>query len=299
MAEDTPEEIVVESADEATETPATPEVAAITPQEGVDSLKAKLAAERSAREAAEMRANEAAQGEAAARGQVHESQISEITTALGVVNSNAERLEEQYAEAAANGDWAAAAKLQTAMARNENNRIQLEQGKQALEATPKPTARTQPVTPSDPVEALAKQLTGRSAEWVRKHPEFASDPKKYNRMVAAHNLVVSNDVKPDSDEYFAEVEKLLGVEQARTVTSTKNEVSTDADEPLAASAQATGGRGAQPSPAPVSRGGTGTGSRPQVVRLTAAQRDAAAASGLTDVEYARNLEQLRKQGRLN
>ena len=183
------------------------------------------------------------------------------------------------------------------MARNETQRVQLEQGKQSLEAAPKPKADVKPVQAADPVEALANQLTPRSAAWVRAHPEFARDPKQYARMLAAHNATVNADIKGDSDEYFAEVERILNV-SARKAPA-EDDAPLPGEKPLTEAAKATGGRGATPAAAPVSRSGTGTGSRPNVVRLTAAERETAKLSGLTDEEYAKNKMDLQKQNRLN
>jgi len=292
-----PEDVEVVVADGADAAPAA--AAVVTPDEGIAKLQRELAAERAARETAERRANAAAQSEAAARGETQESQIAQVATALDVVARNAETLEANYAQLAAAGEWAEAAKVQTQMARNESHRVQLEQGKAALEAAPKPKAAVADVRPADPVEAIAVQLTPRSAAWVRAHPEFAADPKKYAQMVAAHNLTISRDFKPDSDEYFAEVEKVLGVDgRAAAKPSDAAGAGAGGDEPLADAAKATGGRGASAPAAPVTRSGTGTGSRPTVVRLSQAEREAAKASGLTDEEYARNKADLQKQGRL-
>jgi hypothetical protein len=289
--------VVVVAEDGAAPAAAAENPAVVTPDEGIAKLQRELAAEREARVAAETRANESAAREAAARGETMDSQLAQITGALDTVTANAETLKANYAAAAAAGDWEQVAEIQTQIARNENHRVQLEQGKASLEAAPKPKAAVAPVRPADPVEALAKQLTPRSADWVRAHPEFTSDPKKYAQMVAAHNLTVSRDFKPDSDEYFAEVEKVLGVGAAVAKAPVDGEL--PGEKPLTAAAEATGGRGAQPPAAPVTRSGTGTGSRPTVVRLTSAEREAAKASGLTDEEYARNKMDLQKQGRLN
>lgn len=212
--EQKPEDEVVVVAAEDDAQPAAEVVAkpAITADEGIDALKTKLAAEQVAREAAERRANEAATREAEARGETQDSQLAQITTALDVVTRNAEALESNYATLAAAGEWVEAAKVQTAMARNESHRVQLEQGKASLEAAPKPRAAVTEVRPADPVEALAKQLSPRSAAWVRAHPEFASGAK-YQGMLGAHNAARSKGIKGDSDEYFAEVERILDIGQ--------------------------------------------------------------------------------------
>ena len=67
---------------------------------------------------------------------------------------------------------------------------------------------------------------------------------------------------------------------------------------MADSAKVTQRRSAPPA-APVSRSGNGTGSSPNVVRLTSAEREIASMMGMTDKEYAKNKVALQKEGKLN
>ena len=71
------------------------------------------------------------------------------------------------------------------MAANEAKALQLENGKQSLKETPRSAPR-----PLDPVEAFATQLSPRSAAWVRAHPEYATNPKLTQKMIAAHNMAL-------------------------------------------------------------------------------------------------------------
>ena len=290
-------EVIVENAEEQ-EAPAS--AAAITPTEGIDALRAQLEAERAARVAAEQRASTAERTAVEAQGRAQDSDLQTVVNALGRTTDKAVALKQQYADAMSASEWEQAAELQEQISRNEAIRLQLEQGKAALESQPKPAIK--PAEHSDPVEAVASRLTPRSAAWVRAHPEFARDPKKLQKMVSAHNFVMADENAPvaDSKEYFSAVEKLLGVGSENTEarpTTTATTTETNADAPLAAAATATGGRNAAPVAAPVSR--SGTGSRTQVVRLTSAQREAAAASGMTEQEYAKALEKLKAEGRIN
>jgi hypothetical protein len=109
-------------------------------------------------------------------------------------------------------------------------------------------------------------------------------------MIAAHNLAVADGLQPDSDDYFGYVEDTLKV---------RNQPSTvDTDNPFSSAATPTQRRSSPPA-APVSRSGNGTGTRPNVVRLTAEQRDIAASLGMTEKEYALNMVALQREGKLN
>jgi len=185
------------------------------------------------------------------------------------------------------GDFTAAAEAQEQMSANSAKLLQLEQGKIALENAPKQQVM-QPVRPADPVEALAAQLSPRSAAWVRANPQFARDSRLYAKMIAAHNLAVADGISPDTDEYFETVES--------TLKMTRNPA--PSDDPMSAAAQPVSRRTPPPA-APVSRSGSTPGTRPNVVRLTSAEREMAQMMGMTEQEYAKNKLALQREGKLN
>lgn len=264
------EEIKVELSDEK---PGTKPKKSST-DDALEELKANLEAEKAARLDAEKRAYEASTRASVATNEVRENQYHLISNALESVKQNSEVLISNYRDAISEGDHDRAARIQHDMIINNDRLKDLERGKTDLENQPRAQAPAA-YTPSDPVEALASQLTPRSAEWIRRNPQYATNPKLYQKMIAAHQLVVSDDYTPDTDDYFDRVESILGVS-----------ASSDYSNPSQTAAKATQKRSSPPA-APVSRSGTGTGSRPNVVRLSAAEREIAQFSGMTDEEYAR------------
>lgn len=275
------DEVKVEKAEEA------PPKTEIEPAEGIEALKAQLEREKAARIAAEKRAHEAAEASVRAQTEVQDSNLSLIVNAIETIKQNAEVLKGNYREAASTGDWDRAAEIQQAMSINAAKLLQLEQGKEALEQAPKPKAPPPPAL--DPVEALASQLSPRSADWIRRNPQFVSDQRAYQRMIAAHNLVVNEGIAADTDEYFAEIETILKVRKAPQPEAR-------VDDATAEAAKVTQRRSASPAAAPVSRG---TGTRPNVVRLTQAEREIAASMQMTEQEYAKNKLALQKEGKIN
>ena len=277
------------------ETKPTPKQA-LTPEEGLQKLQKQLEEERSARQAAEQRANEAAQAEAKARTDVQTSQLDLIKGAIEQVTQQNDTLEASYADALAAQDWKAAAKAQRQMADNAAKLAQLESGKVALEKAPKPVPRA----PADPVEQFCAQLSAPSAAWVRAHPEFVRDQHKNQQMLAAHQLAIARGYKADTPEYFGSIEKTLEIAPAVTKTATQDD---EHDDPMADAAKPVNGSGrtasAAPAAAPVSRGGNGNGSRPNVVKLSPAEVEIAQAMGMTAEEYARNKVALKKEGKLS
>lgn len=258
---------------------------AIEPEEGIEALKAKLADSQRERDAETQRRRDAEARAASAGKEVSDTNLSLVSNAIATVTAASERLETDYAQALQDSDYAAAAKIQREMAKNEVNLQSLEAGKRQLEED----AKRPPVVerPNDPVEALAGQLTSRSASWVRAHPEYARDPSLYQSMLAAHNLAIGKRLEPDSDAYFSKIEELLEIR--RPAVAAREEPQESA---LSAAAEPT--RSVAPPAAPVRGGGSSN-----TVRLSAAEREMAAMSGLTDAEYAREKQALQKEGKLN
>ena len=187
--------------------------AVVTPDEGLEKLKKQLEDEKKATESerqgrieAERRAQEASDSEVKARTEVQGSQLDLITNAIATIEQSNEALKSAYREARANNDTDKEWELQETLSENAAKLIQLKAGEKALKNAPKPTPR--PMT--DPVEQFAAKLTPTSAAWVRSHPEYVRDPKKNRAMLAAHELAMSRDIAPDSEEYFQDVEDDLG-----------------------------------------------------------------------------------------
>ena len=259
----------------------------ILPEDGIRELKFQLEQEKLARAEAEKRARMAAEREYAAKNEVTDTNLSLITNAISTTQQETAYLKTGYRDAMASGDYDKAAEIQQRMSDNAARILQLENGKDALEkqARQAPVYQQQPV---DPVEALAGQLSPRSAAWIRSNPQFATDQRLFQKMIAAHNLALADGLTPDTDDYFATVEDSLRIRRPEPVYS----------DPMAEAATVTQKRSAPPA-APVSRGGAGMGSNPNRVTLTAAEREMAQMMGMTDKDYAINKLALQKEGKLN
>ena len=105
-------------------------------------------------------------------------------------------------------------------------------------------------------------------------------------MIAAHNLVTADGIASDTPEYFASVEKVLGI-------------GAPVEEDALSFASAPAQRRSAPAAAPVSRTGTATGTRPNIVRLSAEEREMASMMGMTPEDYARNKVALKREGKLH
>ena len=276
------EEIVVAEAPEPEVEVKQPEISV---EDGINELKARLEEERRAREDAERRYREAQEQALSAKNDAYDTNLRLIDNAIETVKRNNEILKQNLKDAMAAGDYDAAANIQADMIKADNDLRQLQTGKQQYEAAGKQQAKA-----VDPVESLASQLTPRSADWVRAHPEYARDPAMTRRMVRAHEDAVDEGLVADTDEYFAFVETKLKIR--------KPEAPKQEESALSEAAAPTQRRSAPPA-APVSRSGTGTGgTRSNVVSLNSAEREHARAMGMTDREYAIQKQALIKEGKL-
>lgn len=265
---------------------------ALKPEDGIEELRRQLASETEARKRSEALLSQEVQVNARLRSEAQNSDLQTITSAIEVVRSNQNNAKTALKKALADGDVDAIADLQEEIAVNSVRIAQLESGKESIEAQAKnPPHQQTPV--NDPVEALASQLSSRSAAWVRNHPEFAKDSRKYQAMIGAHNVAIGQGKAVDTDEYFTEIERVLGV-----TTTSKDEDNVD-DDPTRDAAK-TVQRRSSPSPAPVSRTTTTTPEeRKNTIRLSAAEREMASNMGMTEEEYAKNKRELVRQGRIN
>lgn len=255
----------------------------IAPDVGIEALKIQLENERKARFEAEQRANAAANFAHQSNAEVQDSNLQLVVSAIETVKRDNMMNRRAYSEAMAAGDFDRAAEIQDVMSLNNAKLLQLENGKSALEQRAQ-EARQQRQQPqqqpvSDPVEAVASQLSPRSAAWIRAHPECVKNGKTYTKMIGLHNVAIADGIEPDTDEYFDYIETNLGYKKPQ------RQQDVDQDEDPQAQAAKPMARKAAPPAAPPSRG-SGNGSR---ITLSAAQREAASISGLTEEEYARNL----------
>lgn len=295
---DSAEDLVIESAEDKPGAAASgdkdePEKKVVEPEEGVERLRESLAQERLARQEAERRSAAAHAEAQSARSEAQDSNLALVKNAVEAVKSQQESLKVRYRQARADGDIDAEADILAEMQTNAAKLVQLEQGHAVLEAQakePKPEPRQ---APADPVEALAAQLSPRSAAWVRAHPQCATDQRQFQKMLAAHNLAVADGLQVDTDDYFAAIEGTMGLNR-RSAELDVDDATSQAAKPAQ--------RRQSPPAAPVSRGGP-AGSNPNRVTLTAAEREVASMMFPEEKDpyraYAANKLALQREGKMS
>jgi hypothetical protein len=254
----------------------------VKPEEGIADLKRQLDEERARRAEVERRNHELAQQAHAARLDKEDTDIQLVSSAIDTLDRDTELLKQSLQYAMQTGDHARQVEIQEEISDNKAKLLQLRNGLEAMKSKPKAPP---PQVNRDPVEAFAAQLTPRSADWVRAHPDFVRDPVKNRKMIAAHELAVADGHIPDTDGYFAAIEETLRVKPQAKVAE---------EEATASAAKVVQRRDAAPAAAPVSRGQQSR----NTVRLTAAEREMAEMMNMKPEEYAKHKVALQKEGKL-
>lgn len=261
-------------------------------QEALEKLQKKLKKEEKLRKKAEHEAYEASVRANQASSEIETSNMTLVTTAIDTVKRDQEILKANLRDSMSIGDYDKAAEIQEAMSMNSAKLLQLEQGFQEMKNRPKIEPVAPPQRASDMIDDIASRVTPLSAKWIKQNRDHLEDPRAIRMMGRAHEDAVDMGIRPESDEYFRFVENRLGI--GKEDTRQQQEPSYDNDSPLSEAASSSTRRQSPPA-APVSRTGSAPGTRPNVVRLTPAQAEAAKISGLSEVEYYKLMIQERNR----
>ena len=131
-----------------------------------------------------------------------------VVNAIETVKGRAEAIKQAYSNAMSAGDFDKAAQLQEALAVNAQQLSELKRGKKAMKAEmetkeekPAPEHSNEPV-----IDQLARQVSPKSASWIRANRDTLDNDRMIRRMFRAHEDAVDEGIAPDSDEYFSYIE---------------------------------------------------------------------------------------------
>lgn len=218
--------------------------------------------------------------------QTVQSELDAVSAAMAAAKAEADSAERDLEAATQAGDTRAQALAYRKLARAEGDLARLEAGKDELEAKAKepPPKKAEPVL-DDPLGLERTNLPLTAKTWLRKHPEYLTNPRKNAKIQSLHWDVVDEGHEPFSDAYYESLEQHLGLREAPRTNSEQVE------EPPIRPAR----KEAAIVSAPVSRDGAGgPNNSASGIRLTAAQKEAAKLSGITEAEYAKQLVKYNK-----
>lgn len=261
-------------------------------------------AAESARQQAEARAAEVAQQ---ARHVEETSQRSAATAQLDAIKASLDShmgqlsaLEAEYSKAMAEGEFDAAAKVQSKMAVMGGKIATLENGKASLEeqikAEPQDTGRQQQQTqtPYQQREAYIQRYTPTVQAWLRgPHGErFFNDPDFQRRVIGAASYAENNKgLDKNSKDYIDFIETEVGIRQAPVTPPA------DTGGAPARGRDADDGRRMTAAPAGGATGGSvrGNPDGDNIVRLTRSEIEMADSMGISHSEYARHKRDLQRE----
>lgn len=281
--------------------------------------KQALAAERQRANTAQQRLSESEKSRQAAEGNVQDTQIGQVKTAIESLDGQLTGLEEKIETASAEGNHRLVASLTRQIGDLSARKLHLENGMAAMEAAkanPPPQQRQAPATGAggadDPAEVAAQQVAAqgyhRSARWLRANPQFPRDPKLWFALITANNsfILKYGEDRVDTDDYFKYIEENEFVAPHLTgrratngsgARAETNDNRTDDGAATSGAAKGSERKGAEDRPAPAAPVARTNGSN-RGARLTKEEQDMARATGQTDEEYAANRDKLVADGRM-
>jgi hypothetical protein len=180
----------------------------------LDAMTKKAEGSDARARAAESAARTAEQEVHSVRNQSAEAQYDGIVSGLEAVQAEIATAKREAVDAQQAGEYEKAADAQEKIGKLSYRAGRLEEAKGELEAR-KQQAGNQPQRrqPTDPVEAYVQNRSKQTADWLRAHPDYVTDPRKNKKLTAAHFSAEGDDLQPDTPEYFEHVEKFLGMRE--------------------------------------------------------------------------------------
>ena len=206
-----------------------------------------------------------------------ESQAEAIASALAAAMADAESAQRDLAAAGEAGDFAAQGTAYRRLAKAEANIARLEDGKAELEERAKATPVEQ--RPQDPIEAM--DIPPEAKALLREKPQYLTNPRLNAKMNAIHWDLLDEGYESFSSEYIEEIRSRMESKKAPKV-----------EEPEEEPPQKRGIVSAPVSREAPSSSGT---DRPGRITLTVAQKEAAKIAGISEVEYAKNVQRLKAE----
>lgn len=259
-------------------------------QKQLDALKQSEQAAKTQRDQA-LRDREEAQRRAAAREaeatkfqkEAHQSRADSISAAIAAATAEIAAAKKEIKDAISIGDIDAQTEAMAKLSEAQNALSSAKLGKSALEESA--VVEPEPVKQQAVEDPLDKtNLPQTAKDWLRSHREYLTDPRKNAKIQALHWDVVDEGHEAFSPEYYVSLETHLGMRKVpgKEVEEEEIEITPKTQQ-----------RNSIVS-APVSREVPNgkVNQRSSKIDLTVAQREAAKSAGITEAEYAKQLQRM-------
>jgi hypothetical protein len=144
-----------------------------------------------------------------------------LEIAVDAAQTEAQTAKKEITTAGEIGDYEKQAEAYDKLAFARARQQQLETAQAALAARPAPTV----TVPADPVESYIEGRTEPTQRWLRQHTDWITDPRKNAKLTSAHWGAVGEGLIPDTPEYFAHVERRIGLRDERMRNVRSNDAS--------------------------------------------------------------------------
>lgn len=183
--------------------------------EGVRSLTAQLEAANRRADAAEAERTRLASERSKDQTTIADSRLLVIDSTIKTNETKLDSVKKRIREAKEAGDYDAETNATSELAEITLDLKQARMGKDRLEQMIEEakTAPREPVTEEEKFEAWSKanNVSPQSKSWLKGHMDYLRDPLKQAELQLAHQKALRSGTEPNSDEYFAAVEKELGL----------------------------------------------------------------------------------------
>ncbi len=208
------------------------------------------------------------------------SQFDAVSTALAAAQAEAESAKRDMRVAITNGDVDTQTDAYERLATARANISKLEDGKDEIETRLKaPALEPEKIAQSDdPIERQIAKLPENAKDWIRKHPEYMTNPRLNARIQSWHYDAQDAGLTEFSKEYIDFFDEKAGFKKPAAPAKKDDD---DGETPSTSIVSA-----------PVSRETPSSSTQPRggKVKLNEAQREAAKLAGITETEYAKQLQ---------
>lgn len=154
-----------------------------------------------------------------ARTETIETQAETVDSGIAAANAAIEAARKEIKASIEAGDPAAQTDALDRLATARSKLERLGEAKTDIAARKAEAARPAPrkddaAATGDPFDTYLAQFTAPTADWMRTHKEWVTDPRKSLKLEAADRDARAEGLTPDSAEYFEHVETFIGVREA-------------------------------------------------------------------------------------
>jgi hypothetical protein len=190
----------------------------VSAEEGIEDLKAQV--EKAKKDSAERLAakdrqiQEAFQRASAAERETVTVKRDAVGTIIEKLTGEKDAARRDLIAAHEAGDFTKVADAQDRLSMANARIVEAEKGKMVLEDEVNNPQGRQVAQQDDPVEAVARTMQRRSADWIRQHPEVVVNGAVSPAAMSAHFSAIDKGLVPDSDAYFEHLEGAINGRRA-------------------------------------------------------------------------------------